>query len=278
VARFSEREGFVPAKVELAKDEMPEALWNGLWDVVATHFFSRKKYWFEDRDFESFCKRLWFNHFKETMDQIPTYPGDAVKVIKRKSTEEPFFLIYDLIEFCLEDASDNKIELFDIKVVNARFNAVLIRERAAYRIVGMEVTPISDPIEAKEVEEAQLSECAGVAQHIRSATILLSDREKPDFRNSMKESISAVEAAVRHVVDKKTAGVKPVRQVADQYRLHPALIDGFDKLYAYTSDADGIRHSMMDSPNLSFDDAKYMLVSCSAFANYLIAKSAKQND
>jgi len=30
----------------------------------------------------------------------------------------------------------------------------------------------------------------------------------------------------------------------------------------------------MDEPNLTFDDAKYMLVSCSAFVNYLKAKAA----
>jgi hypothetical protein len=46
-------------------------------------------------------------------------------------------------------------------------------------------------------------------------------------------------------------------------------------MYGYTSDAQGIRHALMDEPNLSFEDAKFMLVSCSAFVNYLIAKAAK---
>ncbi|MGQ9708742.1 MAG: AbiJ-NTD4 domain-containing protein, partial [bacterium] len=31
----------------------------------------------------------------------------------------------------------------------------------------------------------------------------------------------------------------------------------------------------LDEPNLSFEDAKFMLVSCSAFINYLITKAAK---
>jgi hypothetical protein len=46
-------------------------------------------------------------------------------------------------------------------------------------------------------------------------------------------------------------------------------------MYGYTSDADGIRHALLDQPSLSFEDAKFMLVSCSAFANYLVAKDAK---
>lgn len=31
----------------------------------------------------------------------------------------------------------------------------------------------------------------------------------------------------------------------------------------------------MEESNLAFEDAKFMLVSCSAFVNYLVAKAAK---
>ena len=35
--------------------------------------------------------------------------------------------------------------------------------------------------------------------------------------------------------------------------LHEALKDGFIKLYGYTSDADGIRHAMLDEPTLRYN-------------------------
>jgi hypothetical protein len=57
--------------------------------------------------------------------------------------------------------------------------------------------------------------------------------------------------------------------------LHPALRDAFSKLYGYTSNADGIRHAMMDETTLSFSDAKFMLVTCSAFINYVLGKCAE---
>jgi len=44
------------------------------------------------------------------------------------------------------------------------------------------------------------------------------------------------------------------------------------KLYGYTSDEDGIRHAILNDPELGFAEAKFMVVSCSAFVNYLIAK------
>ena len=52
-------------------------------------------------------------------------------------------------------------------------------------------------------------------------------------------------------------------------KLHAALKDGFGKLYGYTSDDDGIRHSMLDEPDLDVHDAKYWLLSCTSFVNYL---------
>lgn len=57
--------------------------------------------------------------------------------------------------------------------------------------------------------------------------------------------------------------------------VHPALRGAFQKLYGYTSDADGIRYALLEESNLDFEDAKFMLVSCSAFVNYLKAKAAK---
>jgi hypothetical protein len=45
-------------------------------------------------------------------------------------------------------------------------------------------------------------------------------------------------------------------------------------LYGYTSDSSGIRHALQDEPNLDFVDAKFMLVACSAFVNYLTDKAA----
>jgi len=46
-------------------------------------------------------------------------------------------------------------------------------------------------------------------------------------------------------------------------------------MYGYTSDEDGIRHAMLEEPDVGFEDAKFMLVACSAFINYLKVKADK---
>ena len=47
------------------------------------------------------------------------------------------------------------------------------------------------------------------------------------------------------------------------------------KLYGFTSDKGGIRHALMDEPSLGYSDAKFMLVLCSPFTNFLWARCAE---
>ena len=58
--------------------------------------------------------------------------------------------------------------------------------------------------------------------------------------------------------------------------IHPAMENAFTSLYGYTSDEGGIRHAEgLFESNVTFEEAKYMLVSCCAFVNYLIAEYGK---
>lgn len=54
--------------------------------------------------------------------------------------------------------------------------------------------------------------------------------------------------------------------------IHKAMQEGFKKLYGYTSDVGGIRHGSIDFTGAAEEDARYMLISCSAFVNYLADK------
>ena len=57
--------------------------------------------------------------------------------------------------------------------------------------------------------------------------------------------------------------------------IHQAMKSAFSQLYGYTSDQDGIRHGGINFVNAPEEDARYMLVSCSAFVNYLKNKYSK---
>lgn len=106
---------------------------------------------------------------------------------------------------------------------------------------------------------------------------LFADRKSPDYKNSIKESISAVEAICKLITgDSKITLGDALRQLESKLgTMHPSLRNAFNQLYGYTSDAEGIRHSMLGKSNLDIEDAKFMLTACSAFINYLVAKADK---
>jgi hypothetical protein len=94
----------------------------------------------------------------------------------------------------------------------------------------------------------------------------------------MKESISSVEALCNIVTGSKSATLSDALKLIEKQgkiALHPALKGAFDKLYGYASSSGGIRHGTIDNREVDFDIAKFMLVACSAFVNYMIAKAAK---
>jgi hypothetical protein len=102
---------------------------------------------------------------------------------------------------------------------------------------------------------------------------LLSNREQPDYRNSIKESISAVESLARIMTNNHKATLGDALKIIERSgKLHPALKEGFSKLYGYTSDEGGIRHAMLEEPNLTSADAKFFLISCTNFINYMKSK------
>ena len=115
-----------------------------------------------------------------------------------------------------------------------------------------------------------------VREHLSQSLTLLSNRQKPDYRNSIKESISAVESLAKIISKQNSATLGPALDAVEKKaKLHAVLKQAFQKLYGYTSDAQGIRHALMDEATLDAEDAKFMLVSCSAFVNYLVVKAQK---
>ena len=75
-------------------------------------------------------------------------------------------------------------------------NNVLERELSAYRFVNGILTQISSKDEVEAIEEALniTDNLKPVKTHLNRALELFSDRKTPDYRNSIKESISAIES------------------------------------------------------------------------------------
>ena len=184
--------------------------------------------------------------------------------------------VYDFIEIHLSCLSDEE------RVERTRqYNELLETEKSGYRVVLGEVVPITNAQEIQEIERAAETPYDSVNHHIQKALSHYADIQSPDYENSIKESISAVEAMCCIITDMSGAQATlgaAIRKLRDSgVHIHPAMTQAFSSLYGYTSDENGIRHGGIDFKNAPEEDAKYMLVSCSAFVNYLLEKWRKVN-
>ena len=186
-----------------------------------------------------------------------------------------WYEVYDFLEsYLIHYISEDKKRSFTDDI-----NRVLSEEKSAYRIIGNEIASITNAEEIVEIEKAMLSPLETVDIHLRKSLELYSDRTKPDYENSIKESISAVEAICciitgAHGSD-ATLGKTLKKLRENGIDIHPSLGTAFEKMYGFTSDQSGIRHGGIDFIKASEEDARYMLVTCSAFINYLISKREK---
>jgi len=277
---FSQRKGLKPIKKVMQVDSMDDDLRNGLWNALTIHYWTLVKravggyYLPTHRGIQTLVRRLWMGFFKKPVDRI----GNDWLAI-RECLRDHFFAcswneVYDFLEFVANNYPEEYVNRDFIPACDL----VLKRELSAYRFVGRKITQITSEEEISEIEDVLKGAPRTTKTHLETALDLLLDRNSPDYRNSIKESISAVEAVSKQITnDANSTLEQALKEIEKKTGLHPALKQAFSSLYGYTSDAQGIRHALMNEPNLDFEDAKFMLVSCSAFINYLIAKASKAN-
>lgn len=157
------------------------------------------------------------------------------------------------------------------------FNEIFEKESVGYRFVSGKIVKITDEAEIGEIEEAANSKFEGCRTHINNAVTILADREHKDYKNCIKESISAVESICKIIINNDSATLGEALRVLEKKRgLKGQLKSAFEKLYNYTNGKGGIRHADgLFVSEVTFEEAKFMLVSCSAFVNYLIAEYGK---
>lgn len=266
--RFSERMGIVKASNIIQKDDMNDDLRMDLWNTLYLFMDNSDYILYKDE----FCRELCMHFFKSPIDEMRYF--QTIKKIKNYVNNENWFCVYDLLEF-VANASCS-LCLCGRNDFIEKINQMLERNNSAYRFVGTQIACITDDTEIKEIETAQENPRSNVQTHINTALGFLSDRQNPDYRNSIKESISAVEALCREITGESTLDKALPALEKKGVSIPKMLRQSFEKIYYFTNGESGIRHALMDEEEEpGFEEAKYMLVVCSAFVNYIQGKKAK---
>ncbi len=270
--KFSDRIGATrpstSLQIDSISDELRHSIWNLLLHVIGDDWPSAARF------------------FAEFFFKVPAHelPADLHSsrhwVFQRYSGMSKWHEPYNLLEFLVEYVGLLTTNRWQQDQIVAQANQILERELSGYRFVAGVLTRLTEAEEVAAIEEAvSNADHLGlglVKDHLKQALKCLGRKPDPDYRNSIKESISAVEATVKLITGKRGGGLdKALNVLAAKTGMHPVLEAGLSKLYGYTSDASGIRHAMLKEPTVDYDDAKFMLVSCSAFVNFLIGKADK---
>ncbi len=267
--------GFKPVKDLIQKDSIDDDLRIGLWNVLQTSYwpsiYSDDVYHTTNNNLYTFFRSLWHNYFRRPLDTMERNISKIILEIRKYYFSCEWYEVYDFIESC--------VEYYPIKQESEHFiklcNFILEEELSAYRFIGKKIIPITSKTEISEIEDALQVPLKPVRDHLKQALELLANRKNPDYRNSIKESISAVESMCKIITGDGNIR-SALNKIRKDWGLHDNLTTAFRDLYSYTSDASGIRHAMTSDPDVSQEDAKFILVTCSAFVNYLVVKASKR--
>lgn len=280
---FSERNGYVDPIDVLILGEVPKVVANAISSALCRVFQEFKlNIWVlpgEISHQQTLAQAIWTDVMNEDLAKFDLMFDRGYKDISNWITSDatPWYKKLDLVEFISEKLSflNKSISEQFVEEINEQFE----RLKFGYRLISGTVVDIVSEDEIKSVQTAIDNSMEQVAGHLKKALALHSKRPKPDYANSIKESISAVEAYLRTATGKNTFGDALKEWQRKYSNIHPLLYTSIDKLYAYTNQPDvGARHALVESSSEYIpqsSESMYMLVTCSAFINYLRSKSRR---
>lgn len=284
---FSERYGYsnisTVVQYECMNDELRTALFNSIVSYIVIGFnnpvtregipqYTLQEVFYKNQyanEFKKFFKSFYVNILKQKITEIPEYNHSAWEEFETYFNNAEWHEIYSLIEWFAKKIV-KETEGWQT-AFHKRINSDLEDNLSSYRLLNGLIVPIADEKELTEVQDVITLGNAS-SKHLQAALQCLHDK---DYRNSVKESISAVEAFVRCKTGKSTLGDALSELEKSGIVIPNVLKQGFQKIYGWTCGEDGIRHAIMDgAQEVTVAEAKFMLVTCSAFINYLKMKGA----
>lgn len=288
MALFSERYGYIkPSDVIIRERITPE-----IQNAICSCFDRSSCFKFYDKRQSSLEKMVWTRFLNKREGE---FRHNTQYVISYLTNPNEWYKKLDLIEFSIKhlyrhmergqcyDIFDGNdiIDVDDIYYNNNidnfvdDLNSEFKRLNFAYRIINKEIVEITAEEEIVAIENALENSVDNIRIHLNKALDLYAKKPIGDYGNSIKESISAVEAASRNITGENVLNFKKLEE--KDIIISPVLRQAFEKLYGYTNDkSTGIRHALMEDTNTpQAEEALFMLVSCSAFINYLNKKIEK---
>lgn len=272
---FEQAEGRVPLPTQLGPKTISQETRALLWYFVHASIayeedYQRPRSQYPIADpWHTIMLREWILRQHRPVDEFNDQFVLQQAVIKQRIMSGDYVQVFGFLQFVLRN---DKLP----EGLAANIAMALERTRSAYRLVdGDTVVPLSAPEDIAAIERAFADvaavEFAGARSHLRLASEAATAGQ---WAQCVTQSMHAVEATAKSLVPYS----KELRPALDALKstgqIHGALMQGFLRIYDFTSDEKGLRHSLSDVAEANVDetDALFMLGACASFVSYLIRK------
>lgn len=203
---------------------------------------------------------------------------EMVEFFKGRFYDLQWWQVYDLVEFILRAIGPQShwAAPHETARVCRAIQLALDRHNAGYSLVGTVFVPASSVPECDSIAQALGDgKLPQVQQHISAACQYAISDQEMDWRNAVKESVSAVESIVQFITGDHSSGVaSQIAAMRNSKKIHAALGEQVVKFYGWASDV--ARHSLKegDPPDapVSIVDARYSVSTACSIVNLLKLK------
>lgn len=191
-------------------------------------------------EYKQMEKMLWTHFLNMRLSEFENYGKYKVVLTEYVQSQSfDWYMKLDIVEFAIKylyvASESNRVFFSLLEDLIKGLNYELDRLNFAYRIIDKCVVEITSKDEMDAIEKALADNKDNIRMHLSKALEICAKRPVGDYRNSIKESISAVEALCRKKTGEDTLG-KALNKLEKNGVVIPKLLKvAFDKLYAYTN-------------------------------------------
>ena len=275
---FSQAQGVEPLPGRLAPGELPRHVRIRFWSTFFTTIVAHRRY-DPKRGYSIIDEGPWYSvlidlhvrFFGRPADEYSLPAGETERIYKPLILNEPYNKVFDLLQFAMRHPECPSKFVHGIRTT--------FEECQMAYVVDVNCPPTIFPASTRHEGDAILraredlrrSKQSAANLHLQRAGELLNDGH---WSESVHESVSALESVARNLIgDGKATLSDALKNLKhdDERGIHPAILVGFEKLYAYASDAQGVRHAATDADRpVRQAEAQLLMVSCAAACSYLL--------
>lgn len=247
---FSERNGYAPVSDVIIRECMPESIINAINNTCANHLNCAFKLTYNNacHFLYEISIRVWQFYFNKC---IYDYNDDENSIINyiysdELNWHEKLSLLEEIVAqgynlpYC--DLGEKKVIDDFVYSINSEFE----RLNYAYRFIDNKIIEVTSKEEIDSIENALEIKNDCIKTHLKAALGFLSPSVS-DYRNSAKESISAVGVLCRQITGESTLGEAIKKLENNGIVLLPQQKQGLTNIYNYTNDKkSGIRHELVE--------------------------------